>query len=376
MIIVARTTSRGAGHSCRRRTMRLHERNRATRHTLPACDTRCGARPPRSHPDPASASGAIAGRLPMTADVRETRDRGSALRIIGRPRPLALALAGWFILVPTPSLGGAPSLPDASRLPSPPPRQAIHIVRSGESLNVIARRYSVGVSALVAANRLPSPRVPIRIGQRLMIPESRRAASSPASSGPAGAGLAGAVALISAAPARLASSAQSLDGALPFEWPVEGTVSSPFGRRGRGWHRGVDIQADRGTPFRAAAAGTVIASGYEHRYGQVIKIEHSPGLVTVYAHNLTNFVEVGEAVAAGQVIGEVGRTGRASNYHLHFEIRRDGIPYNPLSAIYVRTARVDPLVRSISASVRDVVQPVACVRRGALPDEIRCDAND
>jgi murein DD-endopeptidase MepM/ murein hydrolase activator NlpD len=246
---------------------------------------------------------------------------------------LALAVAGWCLLLPSSSLGGAASVPGASRSPSSPaPRRAFHIVKSGESVNVIARYYGVSVSALGAANRLPSPRAPIRIGQRLIIPESRHAASSRAPGSTPVAGAAGTVAVTrpSRAPATLAFGAPSIDGAPPFEWPVEGTVSSPFGRRGRGWHRGIDIKADKGTPFWAAAAGTVIASGYEDRYGRVIKIEHRQGLVTVYAHNLTNFVEIGDAVAAGQLIGLIGRSGRASNYHLHFEIRHDGIPYNPL----------------------------------------------
>jgi murein DD-endopeptidase MepM/ murein hydrolase activator NlpD len=248
--------------------------------------------------------------------------------------PLALALTGSFLLLPTPSPGGAASLPGASRLPlSPEPRGAIHIVKAGESLNLIARRYRVGASTLLAANRLPSPRAPIRIGEHLIIPASRRAAFSPR--GTAGAGPAGTVAVTrpSRAPATLAFSAPAIDGAPPLEWPIEGTVSSPFGRRGRGWHRGIDIPAHMGTPFRAAAAGTVIASGYEDRYGRVIKIDHGLGLVTVYAHNLRNLVEVGDAIAAGQVIGQIGRSGRASNYHLHFEIRHDGISYNPLSLL-------------------------------------------
>jgi Peptidase family M23 len=127
----------------------------------------------------------------------------------------------------------------------------------------------------------------------------------------------------------LAHGPRLLEGAPPFEWPVEGLVSSQFGRRGKGWHRGIDIQAEAGTPVRAAA-GTVVASGYEPRYGLVIKIEHSPDILTVYAHTLQNLVDIGEYVQAGQVIGHVGRSGRASDYHLHFEIRHAGVTYDPI----------------------------------------------
>jgi murein DD-endopeptidase MepM/ murein hydrolase activator NlpD len=116
----------------------------------------------------------------------------------------------------------------------------------------------------------------------------------------------------------------------PFAWPVEGSVSSNFGRRRRGWHKGIDILAPPGAPILASAPGLVIASGVEDRYGRVVKIAHENGFVSVYAHNALNLVDLGEWVVAGQVIGTVGRTGRATADHLHFEIRHEGYAYNPL----------------------------------------------
>jgi murein DD-endopeptidase MepM/ murein hydrolase activator NlpD len=115
-----------------------------------------------------------------------------------------------------------------------------------------------------------------------------------------------------------------------FAWPVLGSVVSIFGQRGFGWHAGVDIKAETGTPVVAAAPGVVYASGWEGSYGWVVKIDHKDGFSTIYAHNLQNLVEPGQAVEAGSVIALVGRTGRASGPHLHFEIRRDGMAYNPL----------------------------------------------
>jgi murein DD-endopeptidase MepM/ murein hydrolase activator NlpD len=115
-----------------------------------------------------------------------------------------------------------------------------------------------------------------------------------------------------------------------FAWPVDGQVSSPFGRRRMGWHRGVDIKADLGTPVSAAASGIVLVSGFEGQYGRVVKIEHPHGFVTVYAHNDENRVEAGDRVMMGQIIAAVGRTGHATTYHLHFEIRHGGLSYNPL----------------------------------------------
>jgi murein DD-endopeptidase MepM/ murein hydrolase activator NlpD len=117
---------------------------------------------------------------------------------------------------------------------------------------------------------------------------------------------------------------------LPFAWPVDGQLSSPFGRRRTGWHRGIDIVAEPGTPVLAAAPGTVVRSTYETRYGLVVKIEHANGFMTVYAHNDENLVEVGDRVSAGQAIAGVGRTGRATSPHVHFEIRQAGLAYNPL----------------------------------------------
>lgn len=121
------------------------------------------------------------------------------------------------------------------------------------------------------------------------------------------------------------------DDPLPlFLWPVEGSVTSGFGLRRSGWHKGIDIKADRGASIVASASGLVVASGFEHRYGYVVKIQHINDFVTVYAHNERNFVRIGDRVLAGQAIAAVGRSGRATGHHLHFEIRHDGCTYNPL----------------------------------------------
>jgi len=114
-------------------------------------------------------------------------------------------------------------------------------------------------------------------------------------------------------------------------WPVKGPVISKFGAP-RPWHRhrGVDIKATQGTPIHAAAAGTVTFSGRESSYGRTVKIAHSNGLSTVYAHNRANFVKSGDKVKTGTVIGAVGHTGRATANHLHFEVRRQGVARDPL----------------------------------------------
>src|SRR5215470_10397998 len=114
-------------------------------------------------------------------------------------------------------------------------------------------------------------------------------------------------------------------------WPAKGLVISRFGSsRPRRSHQGIDIKAPTGTPIHAAAAGTVVFSGRESSYGRTVKIAHSNGLSTVYAHNSANFVKSGDKVKTGAVIGAVGHTGHATTNHLHFEVRRQGVARNPL----------------------------------------------
>ena len=221
------------------------------------------------------------------------------------------------------------------------PGGTAHEVKRSETLSGIAHRYGVSVREIVSANRLPGPRVRLQVGRRLTIPEAksgrvRAVAPRTTSRGRPAARRASlrspsARDVFALPPPSLLLAIPEFPGPVPeFAWPVDGAVSSNFGRRWRGWHRGIDIVAPAGAPIQAAAAGLVVASGVEPRYGRVVKIEHDHGFLTVYAHNLANSVEVGQRVVAGQEIGNVGQTGQASNPHLHFEIRHEGRVVNPL----------------------------------------------
>jgi murein DD-endopeptidase MepM/ murein hydrolase activator NlpD len=138
---------------------------------------------------------------------------------------------------------------------------------------------------------------------------------------------------------------------LDLLWPVETrTISSVWGPRMRtrvvqvrirkrnrlvarrflGTHKGVDLSAPMGTDIFAALDGQVVASGKQKQYGNFVAVDHGNGVVTLYAHCNRSFVEAGEIVRRGQKIAEVGRTGNATGPHLHFELRLDGIPQNPL----------------------------------------------
>ncbi|HEU5193907.1 MAG TPA: M23 family metallopeptidase [Methylomirabilota bacterium] len=242
---------------------------------------------------------------------------------------------------------------------APTPGARTHTVVSGDTLSGIAKRYGVNVPALVTANSLPNDRVTLRLGQKLTVPAGTAAKAAPTKSS----GVKPTVtarssqALAAVPPSTRGTRAEStvreprgccgpraccgprnlmlfvpdfVEASPPFAWPVEGPVTSTFGRRRAGWHRGIDIKAERGAVVFAAAAGVVLTSDREPRYGRVVKIEHEGGFLTVYAHNEENLVEPGSRVATGDPIATIGRTGRATAHHLHFEIRRDGSVYNPL----------------------------------------------
>lgn len=118
---------------------------------------------------------------------------------------------------------------------------------------------------------------------------------------------------------------------IDFSWPVNGTCISFFEEEERRSHQGIDISSPSGTPIRASGPGWVIYSGNTIKgYGNLIILRHSEELVTVYAHNQVNLVGEGERVEKGQIIGKVGRTGRATGPHLHFEIRKDNKAIDPL----------------------------------------------
>jgi murein DD-endopeptidase MepM/ murein hydrolase activator NlpD len=124
---------------------------------------------------------------------------------------------------------------------------------------------------------------------------------------------------------------------LPSVLPVEGGwYSSNYGWRVdpfngvRAFHEGMDFMADTGTQARAAAGGVVAFSELHPQYGNMVEIDHGNGLITRYAHLSKRMVKAGDVVLSGGLIGQVGSTGRATGPHLHFEVRQNGAPLNPM----------------------------------------------
>jgi murein DD-endopeptidase MepM/ murein hydrolase activator NlpD len=145
---------------------------------------------------------------------------------------------------------------------------------------------------------------------------------------------------LSAASAALASRIQGSSGsysppdstpsAAGLIWPVNGPVTSPFGMRWGRMHEGIDIGVPYGTPIHAAASGRVVYAGWMSGYGNLVAIDHGRGLSTAYGHQSSIAVSNGQTVSQGQVIGYVGCTGHCFGPHLHFEVRINGTPVDPM----------------------------------------------
>ena len=119
-------------------------------------------------------------------------------------------------------------------------------------------------------------------------------------------------------------------------WPVSGEITSPYGYRVHPiwgttiYHSGIDIGVDEGTPVHAADSGVIVWSGWMGGYGYAVVIDHGNGLSTLYGHNSELAVDEGQSVSKGQVIAYAGSTGNSTGPHVHFEVRENGDPVDPM----------------------------------------------
>jgi lipoprotein NlpD len=190
-----------------------------------------------------------------------------------------------------------------------------HRVEPGQTLYRIARTYGLTPEELATANRLEDPRA-LSVGQELVIPGAQRV-------------LPVEVHIEPATPIQVAK----LPKHGQLEWPLRGVLYARFGRKGKEAHDGIDLAAPLGTPVKAAKEGKVLFAGEQKGYGLIAILEHSDGLVTLYAHNRDLRVSTGQKVRGGQVIATVGESGRTSGPHLHFEVRKEGLPVDPLTLL-------------------------------------------
>ncbi|CDO37038.1 LysM peptidoglycan-binding domain-containing protein [Novosphingobium sp. KN65.2] len=198
------------------------------------------------------------------------------------------------------------------------PRTRRHTVKAGDTGFAISYKYAVPWDQIATANGL-DPEAPVKPGQSLLIPTllnlQKSATAQPAVS--------------AAVPAPITPAASKSR----FLWPVYGPVRRDFSS-GANYHDGLDITAAKGTMVRAAAAGTVKFAGKEkEQFGNLVVIDHGDGWFTAYGFLSRITVKDGARVAAGERIGLVGDTGRAKGDELHFEVRRDGKPVDPLDEL-------------------------------------------
>ena len=259
----------------------------------------------------------------------------------------------------------APLLIAAAAPQGAPEQETEHVVARGETLQGIATRAKVPRVLIAEANGLAPPYA-LRAGQRLRIPRTRRHTVAP---GDTGSSIArdlgvpwpaiavangidrqatirpGQVLLIPTviappADAEVPATVPAARPAVRFAWPLAGPVRRGFTARARGdYHDGIDIRAAPGTAVRAAAAGRVIFAAAESRqFGKLVVVDHGDGWHSAYGFLDRITVARGERVGQGERIGLSGRTGLAKGPELHFELRQDNRPVDPLARLPARVA--------------------------------------
>ena len=196
-----------------------------------------------------------------------------------------------------------------------------HIVKSGDTLESVAKKYSAEAQAIMdfPFNDVPDD-FSLKVAQVLIVPDgSPPELPSPVKPKPQ---------YLAKGPA---SPAFSAPGGASFIWPTAGSITQYFAW----YHPGVDI-ANRNAPGIAASdSGTVIVAGWPDNsgYGNRVVLDHGNGYTSLYGHMSNIYVSVGESVSRGQLIGQMGSTGRSTGTHLHLEIHYKGLALNPLAIL-------------------------------------------
>jgi murein DD-endopeptidase MepM/ murein hydrolase activator NlpD len=176
-----------------------------------------------------------------------------------------------------------------------------YAVQAGETVSAIAERYGVAPADILnyPLNDLAAPEH-LQVGQKLIIPHGRK---------------------------DLARATPEPSPDSPLAWPIVGRITQGFSDG----HPAIDIGAPYGSPVYAGRTGRVIRAGWARTgYGYTVIIDHGDGLVSLYSHMKGEWVNVGDWVERGQLIGAVGSTGHSSGPHVHFEVRLDGEGVDPL----------------------------------------------
>ncbi|WP_434380067.1 peptidoglycan DD-metalloendopeptidase family protein [Melittangium boletus] len=260
--------------------------------------------------------------------------------------PLALLVSTGCALTSS-SLGGASAIPTDGqplvlgelREPHAEPELIAlrHTVAPGETLYRIALNHGVSVEALASANGIDDPRS-LSVGQELIIPHTElrpvpvASESSPTPSrAPSASSRPASAARPTGKPGAKGASARPVPETKgTLDWPLRGVLYARFGKKGREPHDGIDLAVPAGTPVKTAQEGEVLYAGEQRGYGLIVIVRHSEHLITLYAHNRDLRVSTGQKVRRAQVIATVGESGKTSGPQLHFEVRVEGKPVDPL----------------------------------------------
>jgi murein DD-endopeptidase MepM/ murein hydrolase activator NlpD len=220
------------------------------------------------------------------------------------------------------------------------PKSGYHITKQQESLHRVAKMYDLTVFDLMEYNQLSS--WDVSVGTKLWLVKNNASAT------PSGAHSTGKKHPASSPEHATTPPKKSIPKSPPksstttppkphkpssLTIPAQGVVTSEFGMRNGRPHKGIDIAASPGDPIFAVDAGKVVFAGSQRGYGNVIILEHSNMIMTVYAHNEANLVRLGDTVKKGQPIASMGSTGTSSGPHLHFEYRVQGKAMNPRTVL-------------------------------------------
>lgn len=203
-----------------------------------------------------------------------------------------------------------------------------HQVQAGETVEKISKKYGADPEVVAEINDISGDSA-LSSRKELFVPTADGAL--PGTGAPPPAPIAPAAAAKDENKTVAAKGRCGEEGRPCLAWPAKGSVTSYFGTRGDAHHDGIDIAASKGDPVSAAGDGKVLYSGDDIKgYGNMIIVRHDGGLLTVYAHNDENLVKEGDQVKRGQTIAKAGSTGSASGPHLHFEVRKDERPEDPM----------------------------------------------
>jgi len=259
-------------------------------------------------------------RPPQEAD-SDSRGRDEILTYAVQAGDTVYGLAKEFGLKPETIIWANEALmgrPDRLRVGQPlrilPVDGVYYVIRSGDTLSALARRFGVSVQEIVRCryNHIED-RNRLKVGMAVIIPGAQGGGSVPRRP-------------------RYHSRppADASQGTGTYVWPTQGLITQRFHRG----HPALDIGAPKGTPVRAVDSGFVVETAWsDFGYGHCIVIDHGNGVRTRYAHLLAYHVSAGESVTQGQIIGEVGASGRSTGPHLHLEIIVNGVHQDPLTLL-------------------------------------------